>query len=152
MQALPHRYRVSAQGADAGPVVLSSAGVDALQTHAPPEFDGPPGHWSPESLLVAAVADCYVLSFRAVARASRLAWQNLDVEVEGLLERVDGVTRFTRFRVVPRLRLAPGASETLACGVLKKAKANCLVTSSLRAECELDPQIEQAPEQEPCEP
>jgi organic hydroperoxide reductase OsmC/OhrA len=150
MQALPHRYRVSAQGRDAGPVVLTTAGADALQTHAPPEFDGPQGYWSPESLLVAAVADCYVLSFRAVARASRLEWQQLDVDVEGALDRVDGVTRFTQFRVLPRLRLPAGASETLALRVLQKAHASCLVTNSLNSQCELDPVVESAVEPAPC--
>jgi hypothetical protein len=33
----------------------------------PREFDGRGNQWSPESLLAAALADCFVLSFRAVA-------------------------------------------------------------------------------------
>jgi organic hydroperoxide reductase OsmC/OhrA len=65
MQALPHRYEVQACGTQDGPIVVTPAGVTPLPTDAPPEFGGPAGQWSPESLLVASVADCYVLSFRA---------------------------------------------------------------------------------------
>ncbi len=144
MHPFPHRYRVRADGAAEGPVRVACEGVPDIATQAPPEFDGPPGYWSPEGLLAASVADCYILSFRAAARASRLAWDSLAVDVEGVLERVDGVTRFTRFRIAPRLALAPGASETLAQAVLQKAKSLCLVTNSLSAECELVPEVRTA--------
>lgn len=141
MQAFPHHYRVQAAGEPAGSVRVAAAGVAAIDTFPPPEFDGPEGQWSPETLLVAAVADCYILSFRAVARASKLAWREISVDVEGVLERVDGVMRFTRFRIAPRLVLEAGASATLAQTVLDKSKRSCLVTNSLAAECELAPQV-----------
>lgn len=137
MQALPHHYRVEATGAQAGAVTVTPAGVTPLATDAPPEFGGPEGQWSPESLLVASVADCYVLSFRAVARASRLQWEALSVSAEGVLDRVDGVTRFTQFTVNARLTLAGGDQESLGRTVLDKAKRACLVTNSLVAPCEL---------------
>ena len=140
-QALPHRYRVQADGGADGVVRVASAGLPELATQAPPEFGGPEGFWSPETLLAAAVADCYILSFRAVARASGLQWRSLQVGTDALLERVEGTTRFTRFTLAPRLVLRAGASETLAQTVLKKAKAICLVTNSLNGECELAPEV-----------
>ena len=36
------------------------------------DFDGPGDAWSPEQLLLAAVEACFLLTFRAVAQASRL--------------------------------------------------------------------------------
>lgn len=141
MHAFPHHYRVTASGGPEGSVPVSSTGLDTLHTNAPPEFDGPPGCWSPETLLAAAVANCYLLSFRAVARASRLAWQSLEVQVVGELDRVDGVTRFTRFSIDAQLCLAEGASETLAATVLEKSKKVCLVTNSLQCECVLVPRV-----------
>lgn len=141
MHPFPHRYRARASGGVSGNVHVTSDDLGPIATQAPPEFDGPEGYWSPETLLVSAVADCYILSFRAVARASRLAWQSLTVDVEGVLERVDGVTQFTQFRLLPRLCLEEDASEDLARAVLDKAKRTCLVTNSLTATCELEPQI-----------
>lgn len=140
MHPFPHRYAVQASGAATGSVRVS-AGPLQLETDAPPEFGGPEGFWSPESLLVASVADCYILSFRAVARASRLEWRELSVAVEGILDRVDGVTRFVKFVVRPRLVLQEGARQELARTVLDKAKRSCLVTNSLNAECELAAEI-----------
>lgn len=137
MHPLPHHYHVRAQGSPGGTVLVTAPDLPDLETHAPPEFDGPPGYWSPESLLAASVADCYILSFRAVARASKLEWSSLAVDVEGVLDRVDGVTRFVRFIVRPQLSIATAERETLARTVMDKAKRACLVTNSLSAECEL---------------
>jgi organic hydroperoxide reductase OsmC/OhrA len=134
----PHIYRVTAKGAASGSVPVSSNELPVLDTTAPPEFDGPPGHWSPETLLTAAVADCFILSFRAVARASRLEWESLDVEVEGRLERIDGVTRFTKFRLAPRLVLVNADDAARAPAVLDKSKRVCLVSNSLNAESVLE--------------
>lgn len=140
-QPLPHHYQVRAESAVEGTVLVTAEGLPDLQTQAPPEFGGPEGYWSPETMLAGAVANCYVLSFRAVARASKLGWLRLDVDVQAVLERVEGITRFTRFRMVPRLLLPAGASRTLAEGVLKKAKTVCLVTNSLNSEFDLAPEI-----------
>lgn len=137
MKDYPHVYRVHAKGETAGSVEVGGAGLAPLATWPPPEFDGPPGQWSPEALLLAAIADCFVLSFRAVARASRFEWQRLEVDVQGVLDRVDGVTRFTKFTVVPHLELVHEGDAVRARAVLEKAKRVCLVTNSLNAPCEL---------------
>jgi len=141
MHPLPHRYRVQAQADAEGPVRIGTAGAPTLHTAPPPEFDGPGGCWSPETLLAAAVADCYTLAFRAVARASRLGWTAIDVSVEAVLDRADGVTRFTRIVVSPRLCVDEGVSERLAITVLEKAARSCLVTNSLLAESVLQPEV-----------
>jgi organic hydroperoxide reductase OsmC/OhrA len=137
MQELPHHYLAIAHAGASGPVQVRAQGVAEITTHAPPEFGGPEGYWSPETLFAAAIADCYILSFRAVARASKVEWKKLSVEVDAILERADGALRFTHVVLRPRLVLAPGASESLARTVLQKAKASCLVTNSLTASCEL---------------
>ncbi len=145
MHPYPHRYHAQARGGATGSVLVTTPDVAPLETTAPPEFDGPPGYWSPESLLIASVADCYILSFRAVARASKLEWASLDVDVEGVLDRVEGVTRFVAFIVKPHLELASAEQETLARSVLDKAKRACLVTNSLIATCELVPSVSIVP-------
>ena len=92
MQALPHRYRVKGAGRITGDVELTAERLTVLQSAPPAEFDGPGDRWSPETLLVGAVADCFILTFRAIAAASRLSWTSLDCEVTGTLDRVDRVT------------------------------------------------------------
>jgi organic hydroperoxide reductase OsmC/OhrA len=140
-QPLPHRYTVRAAGTTSGSVSVLASGLPAIETQPPPEFGGPEGYWSPETLLLASVADCFILSFRAVARASRLEWSEMDVGVQGVLDRVDGVTRFIQVRIAPRLGVPGSTPESTALAVLEKAKRACLVTNSLNSICELAPLV-----------
>jgi len=138
MQDLPHRYIVTAAATTDGDVRLGSDGLSDLPSAPPREFGGPGDKWSPETLLVAAVADCFVLSFRAIARASRLPWSALKCEVEGTLDKVDGVMRFTAFVVRATLEAPAEVSEDLALRILAKSEKSCLVTRSLSGETHLE--------------
>ena len=61
MQEFPHRYSVTAAGAVDGDVELTAERVPGLRSASPAEFGGPGDRWSPETLLVGAVADCFIL-------------------------------------------------------------------------------------------
>jgi len=137
MKPYPHHYRVDAAARPTQSVTLSVAGLPDLASAPPVEFDGPGDQWSPETLLVAALADCFVLTFRAVARASRLEWSHLECHAEGTLERIEGVTRFTGFRIEARLDLPSGGNTEMGKRLLEKAEKTCLVTNSLAAPVEL---------------
>lgn len=141
MQSFPHHYRVKAAGGPDGAVNLDSEGVARIETMPPPEFGGPGGHWSPESLLVASVADCFVMSFRAIAKASSFEWLSLKCEAEGTLEAPDRVAQFTGFRIRAKLELAEGARAELAEKLLHKAEHTCLVTNSMTAEVTLETEV-----------
>jgi len=138
MQDLPHHYVASADAKAVGNIVLSSSGVDDLISAAPAEFGGPGDEWSPEALLVASVADCFILSFRAVARASKLDWESLSCSAEGVLARVERVTQFTAFNVSVTLDVPPGTDESKAHRLLEKAEEVCLITNSLKAGSHLE--------------
>ncbi len=139
MQSLPHHYTVNATGAPHGDVVLASNGVTELPSGPPVEFGGTGGLWSPESLLVAAVADCFVLTFRAIARASELPWTSVHCAVNGTLDRPDGKkTQFTAFELQVTLVTPPGVDAAKATRLLEKAEAGCLITNSLSAKTHLN--------------
>lgn len=144
MQSLPHHYGVAAAAGPEGTVTVSSPGLPSLATAPPREFDGPGDCWSPETLLVAAAVGCFVLTFRAVARASKLEWLSLDCSGEGVLDRVDGRTRFTTLTTRARLRLPPGGDVERARRLLEKAERGCLVTASLALEPTLEAEVETA--------
>jgi organic hydroperoxide reductase OsmC/OhrA len=120
-----------ATGNPGGSVLVASNQLPDIETAPPPEFDGPGGRWSPETLLCAAVADCYILTFRAVARAAKFDWLQLRCGVEGTLERVDGQSRFTRFSNHVVLSTRPGADAAKARALLERAELGCLVANSL---------------------
>jgi len=141
MHPYPHVYKVSAGGSAEGDVRLASAGLPELPSQAPPEFGGPEGYWSPETLLAAAVADCFVLSFRAVARASKLQWTSVSAEVDCVLDRVEGVAHFTRVTTRARLVVPAGTDATRAHQLLEKAEKVCLISNSLKAERRLEAEV-----------
>jgi len=132
MQNFPHFYSVSTAGAPQGDLELSTPRVNALRSAAPKEFDGPGDRWSPETLLVASVGDCFVLTFRGIAKNSRLPWTSVDCDVTGTLDRVDNITQFIAFEIHVYLHLPAGTPIDLAERVLDKAERNCLVANSLK--------------------
>lgn len=141
MQPLPHHYVVSASAGSSGSLHVSAYGVAELESAAPAEFDGPGNLWSPEGLLCAAAASCFILTFRAVARASKLQWRGLECSVEGVLERADGILQFTSITTKATLTVDPGADHDLCRRVLAKAEDACLIANSLKASRELRTEV-----------
>ena len=88
--------------------------------------------------LVAAIADCFILTFRGVSRAAYLEWNSLDVHVEDTLERLDGVTRVTRYLTRAALTLKPPADGGKARELLERAEKVCLVANSLHGDRALE--------------
>ena len=134
MHPFPHQYVVNAVVRPDGDVPLSAEGMRVIESAPPKEFDGPGNQWSPEGLFTAAVADCLVLNFRAIASASRFGWVNLEVRTKGTLDRIEGKMRFTRFDTHAKLQVPAGADAERAKKLLEKAESTCPVANSLTSE------------------
>jgi organic hydroperoxide reductase OsmC/OhrA len=145
VQPFPHVYEAEANGATTGEVTLSAPRLETLRTAPPKEFGGPGDRWSPETLLAASIADCFVLTLRALSRTASVAWETVECRVEAVLERVDGITRFTRVVTHVELTVAAGTDETAARGLLERAEKGCLIGNSLLAERHLQAAIIVAP-------
>jgi peroxiredoxin-like protein len=141
MDAFPHHYHVVATVRPDGDVPLSTEGVRIIESAPPKEFGGPGNQWSPEGLLTAAVADCFVLGFRAIATASKLPWINLEAHTEGTLDRIEGKMRFTRFATHAKLSLPAGADVERAKKLMEKAEQTCLIANSLSGERHLTVEV-----------
>jgi organic hydroperoxide reductase OsmC/OhrA len=141
MKPYPHTYTVSAVASATGMVSVASPGLPGLDTAPPPDFDGPGGVWSPETLLVAAIADCFILTFRGVSRAAHFDWVGLEAHVDGTLERDSGVTQFVRYTTRAILTVKPNADHAKAQELLERAEKVCLVANSLRGVRALEVQL-----------
>ena len=141
MHAYPHVYVAAARGEPAGLVPVTTPTAPDVATAPPPQFDGPEGYWSPETLLIAALANCFILTFRAVSRGARFEWLHLDCKVEGVLDKVDGITQFARFETHATLAVAPGADAAKATQLLEKAEHLCLIANSMRGTRTLQVQL-----------
>lgn len=141
MQTLPHRYAVAAAAHASGDVELNAAGLPSLRSASPAQFDGPGDRWSPETLLVGAVADCFVLTFRAIARASKVSWSSLRCDVSGTLDRVEHAMQFTRFDLRVSLTIPSATDAEQARRALEKAERQCLISKSLKAATSLELEV-----------
>ena len=145
VQPFPHHYGVVAAADAAGDVTLDSSGLPTLASAPPTEFGGPGDRWSPETLLVAAVVDCFILTFRGIATMSKLPWISLACEATGTVDRIERVTQFTAIEIRARLHVPAGANVEQAQRLLVRAEETCLVTNSLKITPHLDAGVEAAP-------
>jgi len=141
MQELPHNYEVTASAQSDSNIALTSKGLPDLVTAPPAEFGGPGDVWSPETLFVGSVSDCFILTFRAIARASKLSWSSLECVANGKLERVERSTKFTAINIKASLRVPAGTDAGKAERLLEKAEANCLITQSMTATIHLETDV-----------
>ena len=144
MHSFPHTYKVSAHASSEGDVVLSADALPNISSQPPLEFDGPGDRWSPESLLMAAIADCFTLSFRAIAAASKISFNELSVDVDGELNMVERKMLFTDVKISASLVVPDGVDPARAERLLTMAEQSCLVTNSLNVECHLSANVRQA--------
>lgn len=136
------RYRVIAwwSSGKAG-LAKSDSAPNAIHFTAPPEFGGLEGRWTPEDLLLCAVASCYTTTFRALADYSKLEYSDLAVHVEGTIRKADSGYEFSKIVIRPTLTIPGEDEQTRAFRLLQKAKAVCLVSRALSINQEFDPQV-----------
>jgi len=141
MHPYPHIYTAAASGQPEGAVGLTSPGLPDIATASPPEFGGPGGVWSPENLLCASLADCFILTFRSISRAAKFEWADVQCRVEGVLDRVERVSQFVRYTTFAKLTVRSGSDLDKARDLLARAERGCLITNSLRGSHVLDAEI-----------
>ena len=108
---------------------------------APVSFGGEPGRWTPEELMLAALASCFVSTFQALSSYSKLAYADLEVSVGADLEKTSSGFQFTRIVIKPRLTLTDSESQALGEKVLKKSEALCLVSRAISTPKTFVPEI-----------
>ncbi len=141
MHPYPHRYSAAASARPDGAVPTDSPSLPTLSVAPPPEFDGPGGHWSPETLLLASLADCFVLTFRAIAAASKFPYTSVAARVEGTLEKAAGVAQFTKFETHASLVVPAGTDRAKAQLLLERAEHHCLIANSVKGSRALTTEI-----------
>jgi peroxiredoxin-like protein len=105
----------------------------AVEFSAPVEFGGESGLWSPEHLLLAAVASCFVTTFKAIAGASKFQPVSLGVVVEGVVEKGEGGYAFNRVILTPELTVDRESDRLRGVQLLEKTELACLISRSLKA-------------------
>src|SRR5271157_607143 len=97
-----HAYRVAAWWTSGRTgLAKSDSAPNAIHFTAPTEFGGLEGRWTPEELLLAAIAGCYTTTLRAIAGSAQFDFTDLQVEASGVVRKAESGYNFTQIIVRP---------------------------------------------------
>ena len=86
-------------------IAKSDSAPNAIHFTAPPEFGGLEGRWTPEDLLMTALASCFTTTFHAIAGCSKFEYTDLAVEAEGTVGKTDNGYCFSEIVIRPSLTI-----------------------------------------------
>ena len=138
-----HTYRVVAwwTSGQMG-IAKSDSAPNAIHFTAPSQFGGLEGRWTPEDLLMNALASCFTTTFHAIAGYSKFEYTDLEVEAEGTVSKADTGYCFSEIVIRPCLTIPNEAQRERAISLLHKAKGLCLVSRALATPQKFELQVE----------
>jgi len=138
-----HFYRVSAWWTSGRTgLAKSDSAPSAIHFTAPAEFGGLEGRWTPEELLLAAIAGCYTTTVRAIAGSAQIDFADLQVEASGTIRKAESGYNFSEIVVRPSLKIATANDRERALDLLKRAEKLCLVSRAVGTSLKFEPQLE----------
>jgi peroxiredoxin-like protein len=140
---IEHKYRVVAwwTSGQTG-IAKSDSAPNAIHFTAPLQFGGVEGRWTPEDLLMTALASCFTTTFHAIAGYSKFEYVDFAVEAEGTVSKTDSGYGFNEIVLRPNLTIASEENRQRAINLLHKAKALCLVSRALATPQKFQIQVE----------
>jgi organic hydroperoxide reductase OsmC/OhrA len=137
-----HVYRVVAWWSSGKTgLAKSDSAPNAIHFTAPPQFGGCEGRWSPEDLLLGAIAGCYTTTFRALAEYSKFEYTDLEVEVHGTIRKAESGYQFDGITIHPKLTISREEEQSRGWRLLEKTKQLCLVSRALAVPQTCEPEL-----------
>ncbi len=138
-----HRFRVVAWWASGRTgLAKSSSAPNAIHFTSPPAFGGLEGRWTPEDLLLCALAGCFTTTFRALAEYSKFEYTDLQVEVDGGISKAETGYSFGEVSIRANLMIPQEEERARALKLLNKTKSLCLVSRALSIEQRFEPHVQ----------
>ena len=107
------------------------------------ELGGLQGRWTPEQLLLCALAGCFTTTFNDVARAAKFDYTDLEVEIEGSVRRNRSTgCNFSEILLRPRLTVPSEDQREVGLGLLRRPKALCMISRAITVPQTLEPTVE----------
>ena len=107
------------------------------------ELGGLAGRWTPEQLLLCALAGSFTTTFHEIARAAKFEFTDMEVEIEGSVHRNrNAASNFTEILIRPRLTVDSEALCEPGLALLRKTKAVCMISRAIGTTQTLEPSVE----------
>jgi len=138
-----HTYRVVAWWASGKTgLVKSDSAPNAIHFTTPPQFGGVEGRWSPEDLLLSSVASCFTSTFHALAERSGFHFNDLQVEVQGWVNKFESGYMFSEIVIRPTVKIPTEEDRVRAERLMEKSKRLCLVSRALAVSQKFEPLVQ----------
>lgn len=121
--------------------VASTAGKPDIGVSASSAFGGNDARWNPEDLFGASLGTCHMITFLVLAKKVRLDVRGYEDHVTVSLDTVEKVTRVTKVRLAPTIRVGPGTDAAKVREMFEKAHKYCFIGQSITAEVLMEPVI-----------
>ncbi|HYG92312.1 MAG TPA: OsmC family protein [Nocardioides sp.] len=122
-------------------VRLRADGKPDLPGSADPTFRGDAGRWNPEELLVAALAQCHLLSYLHSAVNHGVVVTAYEDSPVGTMDQVGQGGRFTSVVLRPRVTVAEASMVETARSIHREASENCFIAASVSFPVTHEPEI-----------
>ena len=105
------------------------------------ELGGLQGRWTPEQLLLCALAGCFTTTFNDIARGAKFEYTDLEVEIEGTVRRSRTAgCGFNEILIRPRLTVQ--SEDQREAGLLRRTKSICMISRAVTVPQTLEPTVE----------
>ena len=126
-----HRYAVRTYPLDDGRLALEAPSKPDLEVATPPEYkDGSRGVWSSVELLIGALATCFELTARAVAKRRDVPIHVFRTEAIGHVQSKNGLLHFVAIELDVQVETDAGR-EPDAELIARLAEEQCIVVDAL---------------------
>ena len=141
----PHHYEISLAWAGGENSEISSGSRPKLPGGPPAQFDGTDEtRWSPEHLLLTALAQCMMLTYFALNKRAGIETKSYTSRAESSLDKTKEGIVFTSFKVTVELKV-PAARIDEAKRLLESAKKHCIISNALKTPASIDARVEAGP-------
>jgi organic hydroperoxide reductase OsmC/OhrA len=107
------------------------------------ELGGLQGRWTPEQLLLCALAGCFTTTFHEIARTAKFEFTDLEVEIEGSVRRNRNMgCNFSEILIRPRLTVPSEEQSEAGLTLLRRTKAVCMISRAVTVPQTLEPTVE----------
>lgn len=121
-------------------LLISAEGNPSIDGSADKPFRGSPERWNPEELLLAALAQCHMLSYLHVATKNGIVVTGYEDDAVGTMEQVGEGGHFTSVTLRPVVTISAG-DPSVAEQIHAEASALCFIAASVNFPVRHEPVI-----------
>ncbi len=140
----PHRYETTLTWKSGELSELGSGDRVVIPGGPPSQFDGSDDtRWSPEHLVLAALSQCFMLTWIALNKRSQIPLKGWESKGESVLEKTKEGLVFTSFKVTVTMKTDAARVEE-ARKLMDTAKRFCIIANALKTPASLEAVVEAA--------